>query len=243
MLDLCFAFRGRLRLVRLLAGGLGLLDRDLLDQDSSSAGASTAGASAASASSSVGSRGLLHRRGSAAGASGSPRSCASIAASSSSLGSSPPSGTTCVFTVACTSWKSSIGTSKRPIRLIVSIPILRRSTRIFFVRHSSSAIFVGVTEPKSEPVGPAFTSKRRTVLLEDVRDLLRLVCVARLVPRALLVALAQLRDLRRRRGLGEAPRQQEVARVAARDVHDLAAQAERVDVVEEDDFHRAYPVT
>ena len=62
------------------------------------------------------------------------------------------------------------------------------------------------------------------------------------MPRALLVALAQLRDLRRRRGLGEAPRQQEVARVAARDVHDLAAQAERVDVVEEDDFHRQ-PVT
>ena len=92
---------------------------------------------------------------------------------------------------------------------------------------SSSAMFVGVTEPNSEPVGPAFTSKRSSRLLEDLRDLLRLLDRARLVARALLVALAQLRDLRRRRRLGEPPRQQEVARIAARDVHDLAAQAER----------------
>jgi hypothetical protein len=66
----------------------------------------------------------------------------------------------------------------------------------------------------------------------------RLVGRPRLVPRALLVALAQLGDLRRRRGLGEPARQEEVARVAARDVDDLAAQAELVDVVEKDDFHR-----
>ena len=32
------------------------------------------------------------------------------------------------------------------------------------MRHSSSAMSVGVTEPKSDPVGPAFTSNRSTVL-------------------------------------------------------------------------------
>ena len=51
----------------------------------------------------------------------------------------------------------------RPIRLIVSIPILRRSTRTLRARQISSAMSVGVTEPKSAPVGPAFTSKRSTV--------------------------------------------------------------------------------
>ena len=41
--------------------------------------------------------------------------------------------------------------------------------------------------------------------------------------------------------LGQLPRQQEVARVAARDVHDLAAQAELLDVLEQDDLHPATP--
>jgi hypothetical protein len=47
--------------------------------------------------------------------------------------------------------------------LIVSIPTLRRSTRIFFTLQISSTMSVGVTEPKSDPVGPALTSKRSTV--------------------------------------------------------------------------------
>src|ERR671930_841131 len=42
--------------------------------------------------------------------------------------------------------------------------ILRRSTRTFRVRQISSATSVGVTEPKRAPLGPAFTSKRSTVL-------------------------------------------------------------------------------
>ena len=43
------------------------------------------------------------------------------------------------------------------------MPILRRSTRILRVRQISSAMSVVVTEPNSEPVGPALTSKRSTV--------------------------------------------------------------------------------
>ena len=53
---------------------------------------------------------------------------------------------------------------------------------------------VGVTEPKSEPVGPAFISKRSSRLLEHRGDLLRLLDRRRLVARAVRVALAQLRD-------------------------------------------------
>src|SRR5437868_5880441 len=48
------------------------------------------------------------------------------------------------------------------MRLIGSVSILRRSTRIFFEFQSSSAMSVGVTEPKREPVGPALTSNRST---------------------------------------------------------------------------------
>ena len=46
-----------------------------------------------------------------------------------------------------------------------------------------------------------------------------------------------------RRHLGEPARQEEVARVAARDVHDLAAEAELVDVLLQNDFHRHLLVT
>ena len=49
------------------------------------------------------------------------------------------------------------------MRLMGSLSILRRSTRIFLDVHSSSAMSLGVTEPKREPVGPALTSKRSTV--------------------------------------------------------------------------------
>src|SRR2546421_53239 len=46
---------------------------------------------------------------------------------------------------------------------MLSMPIFRRSTRIFACAQSASAMSVGVTEPKSEPVGPALTSKRSSV--------------------------------------------------------------------------------
>ena len=62
--------------------------------------------------------------------------------------------------------------------------------------------------------------------------------LARLVPRTLIIAPLQLRHLRRRRDLREPAREEVVARKAARDVHDLAAQPDFLDVVEEDDFHR-----
>src|SRR5436309_576633 len=49
------------------------------------------------------------------------------------------------------------------MRLMFSRSILRRSMRTLRVRQISSAMFVGVTEPNSAPVGPAFISNRRTV--------------------------------------------------------------------------------
>jgi len=52
-----------------------------------------------------------------------------------------------------------------------------------------------------------------------------------------LLHLADLGDASRRGLVGEAPRQQEVACVPARDVHDLAAEPDLVDVLAQDDFH------
>ena len=78
-------------------------------------------------------------------------------------------------TSTSTSVKSSIGTVWRPIRLMLSIPTLRRSTRIFCCCQISSTMSVGVTEPKSAPVGPALTSKRSSVWSERVGDLARLL--------------------------------------------------------------------
>ena len=96
---------------------------------------------------------------------------------------------------------------------------------------------VAVTEPKSVPVSPAGTSKRSSAPSSVWRDLLGLLEGLSLVPRALLLVLAQLRDLGRRRRLGELPRQQVVAGEPRGDVHDLAAQAELLDVLSEDDLH------
>jgi hypothetical protein len=53
----------------------------------------------------------------------------------------------------------------------------------------------------------------------------------------LLTALLQLRDPCRCRRLGELPREQEVAGVATRDVDDVAAQPNLLDVREENDLH------
>ena len=60
--------------------------------------------------------------------------------------------------------KSSIGNGVAADALERVDAILRRSTRTFRARQISSAMSDGVTEPKSEPVGPAFTSNRSTVL-------------------------------------------------------------------------------
>ncbi len=90
---------------------------------------------------------------------------------------------------------------------------------------------VGVTEPKSEPVGPAFTSNRSTAFESASAISLRLVRRLRLVARAQGVALLQLRHPRRRRLLGELAGEEVVAGVAARDRDDVAAQADVIDVL------------
>ena len=64
--------------------------------------------------------------------------------------------------------------------------------RIFCSSQSRSATFVAVTEPNSEPVGPALTSKRSSVGLEPLGDRLRLVDGLRLVARPQRVALLEL---------------------------------------------------
>ena len=76
-------------------------------------------------------------------------------------------------------------------------------------------------------------------LPEPLGDLLGLLEALRLVQRAAGVDLLELRDPGRRRRLGELARQQKVPRVPARDVDDLAAQAELLDVFSEDDLHVA----
>ena len=134
-------------------------------------------------------------------------------------------GTTSVFTSTSTSSKSSIGIEKRPMRLIGSAAILRRSTRTLRVRQISSATSEGVTEPKSDAGRPGLDLEPQHGLAENLGDLLRLLGGSRLVLRALLLDPAQLRDAGRRRVLGEPPRQEVVAGVAAGDVDDLPAQA------------------
>ena len=110
-------------------------------------------------------------------------------------------------------------------------------------RQISSAMSVGVTEPKSEPVGPAFTSKRSSVLRRASSAIsLRLLGRARLVARALRLDRASSSATRPGvADLGEPAREQVVAGVAARDVDDVAAQAELLDVAEQDDLHRPTP--
>ena len=66
--------------------------------------------------------------------------------------------------------------------------------------------------------------------LEPGDDLLRMIEALRLLVRALLLVLAQLRDLAGRRRLRQLPRQQVVARVAGLHAHDFAARTKIVDV-------------
>ena len=77
-------------------------------------------------------------------------------------------------------------------------------------------------------------------LLEHLLDLARLVGRRRLVARAVRLALLELAQPRRRRLLGQPPRQQEVPGVAPRDVDDVSAQTDVLDVLEEDELHRRY---
>ena len=77
-------------------------------------------------------------------------------------------------------------------------------------------------------------------LAEALRDLLRLLEALRLVQRAPRVDLLELGDPRRGCRLRELARQQEVPRVPARDVDDLAAQADLLDVFPENDLHLSW---
>ena len=111
--------------------------------------------------------------------------------------------------------------------------------RIFSSSQSLSATFVAVTEPKSDPVGPALTSKRSSVASSRAA----IACASSTVCASCRARCASRRSSSRsepgRRELGEPARQQVVARVAARDVHHLAAQAEALDVLTQDDLHLA----
>ena len=73
-------------------------------------------------------------------------------------------------------------------------------------------------------------------LREALRDRLCILERLRLALGTSVLDLAHLRDARRCRRVGETAREEEVARVAARDVHDLAAETDLVDVRTEDDF-------
>ena len=99
---------------------------------------------------------------------------------------------------------------------------------------------VAVTEPKSEPVGPAFISNRSSACSSTLLDLARLVCRGRLVARAVRLTLLELGDARRRGLFRQPSRQQEVPGVAPGDVDDVSAQTDVLDVLEEDELHRRY---
>ena len=109
--------------------------------------------------------------------------------------------------------------------------IFRRSTRILSFSQISSARSVAVTEPKSVHV------EAKLGLAEGLGDLLSVVEALRLVPGTLGVALLELGNARGSRLLGELPRAEVVAHVAARDGDDVAAQPDLLHVFQEDDVH------
>ena len=111
--------------------------------------------------------------------------------------------------------------------------------RILWSSQSLSATLVAVTEPKSEPVGPALDVEAKLGRLEPRRDRLRLVDGLCLVPGSQGIAALQLPHEAGSGRLGEAARKQEVARVAASHVDDLAAQAEALDVLTKNDLHES----
>ena len=97
---------------------------------------------------------------------------------------------------------------------------------------------VGRRDRAEERAGRAgFDVKAELHFPETLRNRLGVLEGLRFVPRSPLVDLLQLRDARGRRLVGEAAGKEEVPCVTPRDVHDLAAQADLVDVLAEDDFH------
>ena len=94
-----------------------------------------------------------------------------------------------------------------------------------------------MTEPKSVPCGTGVHVEAKLGLAERLGDLLRVIEALRLVPGTLGVALLELGNARGRRLLGELPRAEIVAHVAARNGHDVAAQPDLLHVFQEDDVH------
>ena len=95
-----------------------------------------------------------------------------------------------------------------------------------------------MTDPKRTPVSPGLDVEAELRLAEPLRDLLRLPDALRLVQGPARVHLLELLDAGGRGRLRELARQEEVTCVPARDVDDLAAQAELVHVFPENDLHR-----
>ena len=140
-------------------------------------------------------------------------------------------------TSTVTSVKSSTGTTYRPTFLIGSPrSILRRSTRILAsprsrrrgrsaspsrraTRSGRPSRRSGAPSPRASPRAPAPARRSRPPAARAGR------CASR------------SRRPRGRRRLGELPGQQVVAGVPAGDVDDLAAQADLLDVLPEDDLH------
>ncbi|MDX6474573.1 MAG: large subunit ribosomal protein [Gaiellaceae bacterium] len=91
---------------------------------------------------------------------------------------------------------------------------------------------------EAKSVDEARSIATRLEALELRSDLPCLLDAGRLVPRELRLALLELLDEGGRRLLRQLAREQVVAGIAARDVDDLAAQAEVVDVPLEDHFDR-----
>src|SRR6185312_16373217 len=74
-------------------------------------------------------------------------------------------------------------------------------------------------------------------LAQLLGDLLRVLEALRLVARALCLSLLELGHAGRRRLLGEPPRPEVVPHIAARNRHDIPAQADLLHVFQEDDVH------
>jgi hypothetical protein len=87
-------------------------------------------------------------------------------------------------------------------------------------------VLVPATQDRPQIVGPPAPS-----------DLVRLLGASSLVPRTLRLDALELRDAGGGRSLRQPAREEVVARVPAGDVDDVPAQAELLDVLEEDDVH------
>ena len=169
---------------------------------------------------------------------------ASIASSSSSGGSSPPSGTTSVLHL-----RGHVGEDLDRDR--VAADALDRIGEVDLPPVDADLELlpdlVGDVgrghRAEEDSLRAGVHVEAKLGLAQLLGDLLRVLEALRLVARALRLALLELGHAGRRRLLGEPPRPEVVAQIAARDRDDIAAQADLLHVFQEDDVHRAYPET